>query len=279
MLKIDSAIVPVFANNDGHRIIKNHYQVQETPFNGLKTLRLINFNIKSIDVDCFSKLEHLEKLDLSCNNLVNLESKTFEHLKSLKYLGLDMCGLRDLPEDIFSDLDQLEILILDRNSLTRLRSNIFDNLKSLRFLYLFRLPSNIIIEDNVFDSLEKLEELAFDFDDRHQSINSLKQNVFSRLKSLTKLDMSCCNLRSIKKEWFSSLNKLEELNLSYNHIDILDLTTFINLKLLKKITLDDDQVTYNQWKQVSHDEFEQIMKDQVNKYIKVEFIEHDVQEE
>ena len=50
------------------------------------------------------------------------------------------------------------------------------------------------------------------------------------------------------------------------------------MKLLKKITLDDYQVTYNQWKQVSHDEFEQIMKDQVNKDIKVEFKEHDEEE-
>ena len=282
MLRIDSAIVPVCYNNDGDRIIKNHYQVQETPFNGLKELCASNCNIKSIDVSCFSKLEHLDELDLSLNNLVNLESNTFEHLKSLKFLGLDECGLRDLPEDIFSDLDQLEELRLNGNPLIRLSSNIFDNLKSLRILLLFDLPSKIIIEDGLFDSLEKLEELSlgfrFDEDDdeppQSQSINSLNSNVFSRLKSLIKLDMFDCNLRSIKKEWFSSFNKLEDLDLSYNQIEILELTAFKNLKELKKLTLDQNQITTFNGESMSHDKFEQLMKDQVNKDIKIVFIEH-----
>ena len=155
------------------------------------------------------------------------------------------------------------------------------------------LNAYIKIENDAFDSLEKLEwlELGLDYDQLWEtgiisddsddfadyverniySFNNLKPDVFSHLKSLKRLDMQGCLLTSVNEEWFTHLNELLYLDLRSNEIETLDPSIFISLKNLQRLALSPDQVTFYKGKSVSQEEFKKLMNDLVNKDVEVRF--------
>ena len=79
------------------------------------------------------------------------------------------------------------------------------------------MSPNLFIEDGVFNSFENLTTLDLSW--TRGNINSLKSNVFSKLRSLVSLKMSHCSLTKIDKEWFSDMNNLKVLSFKGNQIE------------------------------------------------------------
>lgn len=178
-------------------------------------------------------IELLSGLDLlnlnDCDNLVRLPS-TINGLKSLKNLSLSGCSnLENVPENL-GKVESLEELDLSGTAIRQPGSSIFllKNLKAISFRgckakrsstsWYFRFPE-MLRPRRVSDPMP------------------LTLPCLSGLCSLTKLDLSDCNLReeSIPSD-ICSLLSLEKLNLSGNNFELLPgtinhLTKLRNLKL------------------------------------------------
>ena len=95
-------------------------------------LNLSDNNIAEIEVHAFQSLINLEYLDLHNNELRKLEADLFLHLSLLKELYLDSNMLQRLPPNIFHTLTSLKHLLLDKNELGELHADLFLNLSMFK---------------------------------------------------------------------------------------------------------------------------------------------------
>lgn len=130
----------------------------------LRNLRFLNLennplgNTITLTKEIFNGLENLEVLLLGGCSLSTLNSP-FDHLKSLKHLGLERNNLHSLAGELFRPLVTLKSIDISKNALISWQQNIFRwnrNLKRIlashnKFTYL----SETMIED--FSNVEDLE--------------------------------------------------------------------------------------------------------------------------
>ena len=123
---------------------------------------LVNISLSSsfiVDVgsEVFDGMDRLELVVLQDNKLSRLND-VFGNARNLK--GIDVTGneIRDVDEVAFRELHELEFLRFGKNRLRELRAGTFDDLNELALL---DLSSNLLRElpGNVFQSLVKLKVL------------------------------------------------------------------------------------------------------------------------
>ncbi|XP_059472244.1 protein toll [Neocloeon triangulifer] len=148
--------------------------------------------------------DHLQRLQLSSDNIRELPEGIFRPLIALKKLDLRDNLLKTLPT-LPSTLIELE---LGQNSLTQPPSN----LSNLRLLNLWR---------NKVDVLAPLEGL----------------------QKLTSLDLSVNKMTGIAQDAFAELPELQELNLSKNNFKALPPGVLASVVTLKKLRLNDNNAT------------------------------------
>ncbi|GFR64170.1 leucine-rich repeats and immunoglobulin domains protein 1 [Elysia marginata] len=146
----------------------------------LKTLSLPRNRISEIDPKAW-KCRHLEKLDLSYNQLTVIRTLTLKHLK---------------------------VLLLNHNSISVI-DGAFSVLRKLATLELNHNEISWSMEDmaGVFHSLSRLNRLGL----RANGISSVPVHAFSGLQQLKELDLSENNITSIQENAFETLRKLETL--------------------------------------------------------------------
>lgn len=138
--------------------------------------------------------EHLLVLDLSQNQIVDIEPGAFNAFSNLLELKLTHNNLTELSNDIFtSSLRSLHHLYLDYNFLSHLDTGLFDNLVSLTKLVLdgnrkLRISNKVLTK-----SLAKLEVLSMD----RCSLATLDADLFINLPNLRALSLSGNPLRQI----------------------------------------------------------------------------------
>ncbi len=109
-------------------------------FSEIKKIEFSNkfVKINTIEKDCFvdfRNLEELEELDLSNNELTNVQSHYFEHLTNLK------------------------TLILKGNPITEVQSDAFDMLEKLRK---FDIRGHLIKDHESLETINNLDEIALE---------------------------------------------------------------------------------------------------------------------
>lgn len=127
------------------------------PLGNLTILDLSNNNIANINDDMLEGLEKLEILDLQHNNLARLWKHAnpggpvyfLKGLSHLHILNLESNGFDEIPVEVFKDLSELKIIDLGLNNLNTLPASVFDNQVSLKSL---NLQKNLItsVEKKVF---------------------------------------------------------------------------------------------------------------------------------
>ncbi|KAI5943828.1 toll-like receptor 3 [Manis javanica] len=127
------------------------------PLHNLTILDLSNNNIANINGELLEGLKKLEILDLQHNNLARLwkhanPSGPVYFLKGLSHLhilNLESNGFDEIPAEVFKDLVELKSINLGLNNLNILPPSVFDNQASLKSL---NLQKNLItsVEKNVF---------------------------------------------------------------------------------------------------------------------------------
>ncbi|NXD35175.1 TLR3 protein, partial [Copsychus sechellarum] len=155
-----------------------------SPFHPLRNLTILdisNNNIANINEDLFDGLDKLDILDLQHNNLARLWKHAnpggpvlfLKGLPNLQILNLKSNGLDEIPVQVFKGLFQLKHLDLGSNNLNLLPATLFDDQASLSSL---NLQKNLItsVEEKVFGppfrSLKILEMDSNPFDCTCESI-------------------------------------------------------------------------------------------------------------
>ena len=148
-------------------------------------------------------------------------------------------------------LSSLEILNLNcmfynphKDNLTKIEVKCFSNFKNLKKIHFIENFFDLNDLNLRFQMLDSLEEL--DMKSSYHSFRCcdfvLGPKLFSKLKKLRILNLSCCLIKIIDLTAFEGLNLLENLNLSANDLTEIDTCAFKCLKELKILDLRNNQI-------------------------------------
>ncbi|XP_035217029.1 leucine-rich repeat-containing protein 15-like [Stegodyphus dumicola] len=107
----------------------------------------------------FKGLTQLEQLFLQRNEIRNLSPCVFCDLISLKNLDLQANQIENLTSGVFANLTQLQTLDLSQNNLKIIDARCFDSLSKLTTLQMSRVPTNVQLDEAMFDALHSLLNL------------------------------------------------------------------------------------------------------------------------
>lgn len=123
----------------------------------LQGLILNNNKLSNINPNWFKNPATIDEVDLSFNQIKDLNKSSLMGLSNLKKLKLNGNMIQTIHPDSFSSQSRLTDLDLSENQLTRLSSRIFTSLKSLTVIKLYGNPWNCSCDAQYFvDSLKGL---------------------------------------------------------------------------------------------------------------------------
>ncbi|XP_021278108.1 adenylate cyclase [Herrania umbratica] len=181
------------------------------------TITALSLNHKALsDVSCLAEFKNLERLDLAFNNLASLEG--LKSCVNLKWLSVVQNKLQTLKG--IERLTKLTVLNAGKN---KLRS--MEEVRSLVNLRALILNDNEIVSICGLDGMKDLNTLVLS----RNPISEIGDSLV-KLKSVTKLSVSNCQIQDIKSS-FKSCIELKELRLAHNDIKSLPAELSYNKKL------------------------------------------------
>nr|CAD7423248.1 unnamed protein product [Timema monikensis] len=176
-------------------------------------LYLGNNALQNATREVFGNMPHLQWLDLSGNSISELDFDVFRNTRRLQVVRLDHNLLTDIPSELFRSLSSLRVVDLSSNRLRNLPDGLFmdEGMESLRVSHnqLGRVPASCLGTSAAATLVE--------MDLSHNLIASLQgSEMFTRLRSLSRLDLSSNKITRIDDGTFSPLNRLAHLDLSHN---------------------------------------------------------------
>ena len=210
-------------------------------FNGIINRRTLK-ELLNITED---ELINLQELDLNNNNIITIESGTFDGLKNLQQLNLNNNQITTLKSGSFNGLTKLERFDIFNNPITTIESGAFTGLTNLQQLNLIYNPITTI-ESGAFTGLTKLQVL----DLSNNQITSINDGTFNGLSNLQELNLNNNKIKTIVNGSFTGLTNLQQLNLYKNKI-----TTFVDGAFNGLTNLQQLKLTYNQIITIVDDSF------------------------
>lgn len=175
----------------------------------VKILMVSGLNLNSLNEGICDRMKHLQKLDLSENQL----------------------GDASLP-DSFKTLDNLVELNLSNNKFTKVPTTI----KKLKNLSRLSLSFNSIDSLKGIEKLKKMQVLMLD----NNKFTSVFKDV-CHMRKLEILDCSCNNIREVGLD-IRFLKNIRELNVSKNRISVLPTDVF-QLSTLESLKASQNQIS------------------------------------
>ncbi|XP_061391871.1 kinesin-related protein 4-like [Musca vetustissima] len=200
-----------------------------------KKLRMLT--ISGNDLSIMSSVHYLlssssiEELDLSRNNLMELNPNAFSKLSNVIYINLSQNNLQKIPDHVFDTIDTIEELDLSYNSLKTLPPAIF-NKTALAILH---LKYNSISNDLRFGTSD-LQQLDLSFN----QIHTVHHGMFDKMSSLTNLNLKGNGLTKIQPDSFLTLKNLRHIDLSINELEQVSSMMFYKNSELDVIRLNDN---------------------------------------
>ena len=177
-------------------------------------------------------------LELSGNNIVNINSSSFYALSNLKVISLERNQLQQLPGGIFDDLDDVIELDISENQLKSLGKDLFSNLQQLNKLFLNNNHLTVLPLD-VFHRLHNLMILYL----HENQIKTLESGLFHGLTKLSVLTLHANMLSTIPNYTFDDLSNLRQLWLYRNQLKTIPSGLFQNLTMLTLLHLGNNMLT------------------------------------
>lgn len=203
--------------------------------------------------------EDLQKLDMSHNQVKEIDDKNFAKLPNLKELNLSWNKIEALSINAFDGLKNLLKLDLSRNLLSKITINVFSSIPHLEHLNLSRnrylnetfnqTDADLFVTFGVTTKLKilEIEECDLDYIDLSLGVGlewlHLKFNKFQRIpdlpRSLTRIDFSGNPIEKLESKFLPHLVNLRELYL----MDMPNLTSIEEFSLfgmqqLRKISFE-----------------------------------------
>lgn len=174
---------------------------------------------------------------LRCFPLQVIKSDSFKHLRHLEILQLSKNQIRQVELGAFNGLPNLNTLELFDNHLTLVPSHAFEFLSKLRELWLRNNPIETL-PGYAFHRVPSLRRLDLG---ELKKLDFISDAAFVGLVNLRYLNLGMCGLKDIPK--LTALVRLEELELSGNRLEIIRPGSFQGLSLLRKLWLMHSQVS------------------------------------
>ncbi|XP_061114876.1 leucine-rich repeat-containing G-protein coupled receptor 6 isoform X2 [Conger conger] len=171
-------------------------------------------------------------LDLSMNNISELQPNAFHNLHFLGELRLSGNHLRDIPKQVFTGLYNLKVLMLQNNQIEHLPSEAPWDLPNLLSL---RLDANLISEvpERTFLGLHSLRHLWLD----DNALTEIPIRALNNLPALQAMTLALNRIRHIPDAAFRNLSSLVVLHLHNNMIQTLGKNCFEGLHSLETLDL------------------------------------------
>ena len=157
-----------------------------------------------------------------------LKSNFFHQLTSLIVLNLSSNNIQDLDSMVFLELINLEELILNSNSFRDLQSTIFGVENSLKILSL-KYCHIQLINCRLFKNLSRLEKLCLSYN----NIGNIEENLFVYLTGLKYLYLDNCHLVSLPSNILKKNLQLVKVHLEHNRMTRVPVECLIHLAALK----------------------------------------------
>ena len=215
-------------------------------FNNLKEIDLSGNEITNIEALCDINLPFLEFLNLSYNKIQDIEPLRERNNKNLKYLFIHNNLIKDITILCDPDFPTLKILTLENNKI---------NIQSEQFQNLFNLynDNRNILVTNIDTILNKYQNFRYNNKTREIKLegtnegDSMLNDLFIIITFNKNYIIKELKLKSNKIEKPSILNiiqfnDLETLDLNINHIKSLDFLKGMKAKELKNLYLDDNYI-------------------------------------
>ncbi|XP_022364621.1 leucine-rich repeat-containing G-protein coupled receptor 6 [Enhydra lutris kenyoni] len=170
-------------------------------------------NLTELQPGLFHHLRFLEELRLSGNHLSHIPGQAFSGLYSLKILMLQNNQLGGIPAEALWELPSLQSLRLDANLISLVPERSFEGLSSLRHLW---LDDNALTEIPVraLNNLPALQAMTLALN----RINHIPDYAFQNLTSLVVLHLHNNRIQHLGTHSFEGLHNLETLDLNYNEL-------------------------------------------------------------
>lgn len=213
--------------------------IQSDTFKHLRHLEILQLSknqIRQIEVGAFNGLPNLNTLELFDNRLTLVPSQAFEYLSKLRELWLRNNPIETLPGYAFHRVPSLRRLDLgELKKLDYISDAAFVGLVNLRYLNLGMCGLKDIPN---LTPLVRLEELELS----GNRLEIVRPGSFQGLESLRKLWLMHSQMSVIERNAFDDLKSLEELNLSHNSLHSLPHDLFTPLQKLERVHLN-----HNPW--------------------------------
>lgn len=197
----------------------------------LHKLSLSNCSLRRLP-NAFHVFEHLEELDISHNPLSDAFVSLLNPLQSLEYLDMSYCSLGYVGNNTFALMTSLKKLILSGNKLHTLEEGLFANLTRLESLELNNCDLKTPIDPKVFGERTSTNIIELQLSGNPLVVPEDGSLLPEQLSNLEILGLSNCNLVHLNENLFSRTRNLTQLNLSGNNISGIE-----NLACLKKLRM------------------------------------------
>ena len=208
----------------------------------LHKLSLSNCSLKQLP-NAFDVLENLEELDVSHNPLSDAFVR-LNPLKSLEYLDMSYCNLGHVGNNTFAQTTSLKKLILSGNKLHNLEQGLFANLTRLKSLELKNCDLKSPMDPKVFGDRAFMDIIELKLGGNPLVIPEDGPLLPKQLSGLEILDLSNCSLENLHENVFTRTRNLTQLNLSGNKIKGPEnLAGLKKLRLLEHLDLSSNNLT------------------------------------
>ncbi|KAM7354955.1 toll-like receptor 6 [Cochliomyia hominivorax] len=195
----------------------------------------LNFDIEP---EAFAVVNHLERLDLSSNNIWSLPENIFCTLSGLISLNMSENRLQDVNELGFRDRSKDHPSDATSSPDSSKRSNTPCNLD----IEILDVSYNhfVLLPANGFATLRRLRVLQVN----NNEISMIGDKALSGLKNLQILNLSSNKLVALPSELFTEQSgSIQEVYLQNNSISVLSPKLFSNLEQLQALDLSYNQIT------------------------------------
>nr|XP_050848750.1 leucine-rich repeat-containing protein 15-like isoform X1 [Vespula vulgaris] len=208
----------------------------------LHKLSLSHCNLRKLPT-AFEVFENLEELDISNNPLSDAFVSLLNPLSSLEYLDMSYCNLGHVANNTFAQMTSLKKLILSGNKLHTLEEGLFANLTRLESLEMSNCDLRNPIDLKVFGDRNVTNVIELKLSGNPLSISNQGALLPAQLSNLEILDISDCGVSHLHQNVFSKTKNITRLNLSGNEISGTgDLTCLKKLKSLEHLDLSNNNL-------------------------------------
>ncbi|XP_022914267.2 protein artichoke [Onthophagus taurus] len=221
-------------------------KLEEDVFQDIPALKVLNISycgLSFIHPRSITRLPSLTQLSLIGNKLNDapMIGRAIRDLPNLQTLHLDWNNIEKLTEGTFIDLPSLNLLSISNNRIKEINRGVFHRLPMLKTINLNYNNIKNIHPESVLAS-NRIRDLWLSYNEI--TLNGLEiREIFEAFPNLAFLDLSYNQIKSIPGGAIRGHLNLERLNLNYNLINEIHQLAFVDLPVLRELSLKNNSLS------------------------------------